>query len=176
MKKKLQVLGVALLSLLLVACSLFEKEIQETPAAPEKSTNQVVSSSQSSSIAAPVELQPSTIVYLSDEEIDAIQTLGDHKNAFNSLRDAYLRDFDELMTQLSESTKEALEPLRTQVEPSLSQRQESLNSRFATIGDDSTPLPAEGKEMAAMNLKQTRDILKQHIQTVRDQATAALNQ
>lgn len=177
MKKKLQVLGVALISLLLVACSLFEKETQETPETTTSSTSQVASSSQtSSSSLAPVELQPSTVVYLSDEEIDAIQTLGDYKNAFKSLSDASVRDFDELMAQLPEATKAALSPLRTQMETTLTQLQESMSSQFANMGDDSTPIPAEGKEMLVTNLKQTRETIKQHLQTVRDQATMALNQ
>lgn len=177
MKKKLQVLGVAFLSLLLVACSLFEKETQESPGTTTSSTSQVASSSQSSSSSAtPIELQPSTVVYLSDEEIDAIQTLGDYKNAFKSLSDTSVRDFDELMAQLPEATKAALSPLRTQMETTLAQLQESMGSQFANMGDDSTPIPAEGKEMLVTGLKQAREMIKQHLQTVRDQATMALNQ
>lgn len=174
MKKNLGLLGMALLSLVLVACSFFERE-KTASSSTSSSLMMQASTSTQSSLSASMGFKESTVVYLSDEDIDSIQTFGDYKQAFNLLRESYLRDFDNLMAQLPDKTQSALESYRTHAVENLAQQQEGLTIQFANIGDDSTPIPEEGKEILVTILKQVREGLKQHIQGTRDKAQTLLN-
>lgn len=167
MKKKLIFSCFALLSLASLAACSSAKEAKEatTPA----------SSTVASSSTATKDLKESAVTYLSDQEIEAVQTLGDYKNAFKALGDAYVKDFDDLIAQVPAEAQTALEPYRKQVADSLEQQQELLNQQFAAAGDDSTPIPAESKDMMIQSLKQARDMLQETMKTARDQAKTMLN-
>ncbi|MBF0777964.1 hypothetical protein [Streptococcus cuniculi] len=176
MKKKLFPILVGLLTVTaLTACSTNKAtESDSSSSSMTAESSKVEESTSTSSSSEAKTLKESTIVYLSDQEIDAIQTLGDVKTAFKSLSDAYVADFDELIAQLPESGKNALVPFREQLTQMMDKQQETIATQFASLGDDSTQIPAEGRESMTTALKTARDQLKQAMATAREQAQSML--
>lgn len=172
MKKKLMpfLAGLALLASL-SACSTSSKS--STASSSETKTSESTTSSSSS---ASKTLKDSTVTYLTDADIEAMETLGDYKASFKALIDAYVKDFEDLIAQLPEESQEALHPYRDQLVESLNSQYETLVSQFATYGDDATPLPAETKPTLTASLRNMRDQLQSVMQTAREQARVALEQ
>lgn len=177
--KKTVLLGVTLLSVVaLAACSTSSKTTTSS-SSKETSTTTVESSSETKSSSSSTEtssttLKESTVTYLSDAEIEAISTIADYKNAFQSLTDSYVKDFGEVIDQMPEEAKSTLEPYRQQLLDSFEKQKETLDTQFAALGDDSTELPAESHDTLVSSLKQARDMLKDTMKTVREQAASLL--
>lgn len=172
-KKLFPILAGLLTVTTLTACS--PNKNNESNSASSSTTvdsSKVEESTSSSSVAKT--LKESTIVYLSDQEIEAIQTLGDVKAGFQSLSDAYVADFDELISQLPEGAKKVLTPFREQLTKLMDQQQESIATEFASLGDDSTLIPEEGRDSIISALKTTRDQLKEAMTGARKQALSML--
>lgn len=169
--KKLTLAGISLLSILaLTACSGASKAEKKETTKEEITTTQQVVEKTTEAASDKKELTPSTVVYLSDEEIDAIQTIGDYKTAFKSLQDSYVKDFEGLIAQLPTAAKTILEPVRDELLVTFEQQLKDLDAQTASFGDDSTPIPAEGKSMMTTALKQARDSLKQSVEAAYEQA------
>lgn len=156
----------------LAACS--SNSNKETKASSTADSSKIVESSTEESSSKDMALKESTIVYLSDAEIDAITTIGDFKHAFTSLMESYVADFDELIAQLPDDAKTQLEPYRGQLVEMLEQQKAALDTQMQAAGDDSTEIPVEVKESLASTLKTVRDQLKQAMETARSQAEAFL--
>lgn len=163
----------------LAACSTSQTKESDSSSSTTVESSKVeestsTSSSTSSSSSKTKTLKESTVVYLSDQEIEAVQTLGDAKAAFQSLSDAYVADFDELVAQLSERDQKSLAPFRDQLQQMMDQQRDIIENQFANFGDDTTQIPVEGRESMISALKMTRDQLKQAMTTVREQAQSML--
>lgn len=173
MKRKLFPILVGLL--IVTACSANKaKESDSSSSSMTAESSKVEESTSSTSSSMEKTLKESTVAYLSDQEIDSIQTLGDVKTVFKSLTDAYVADFDELIAQLPEADKSVLAPFREQMPQMLDRRQETIANKFAALGDDSSQISAEDRESITTALKTTRDQLKQAVATAREQAQSML--
>lgn len=169
--KKFALASVSLLSIIaLTACSGASKTEKAETGKKEATTTKQVEEKTTEAVSAKKELTPSTVVYLSDEEIDGIQTIGDYKNAFKSLQESYIKDFEELIAQLPAAAKSVLEPVRDELLKMFEEQTTSLNEQFATLGDDSTPIPDEAKSTMTTALKQARDMLKTSVEEAYNQA------
>ncbi|MGZ7144742.1 hypothetical protein ACXWOO_10280, partial [Streptococcus pyogenes] len=85
--------------------------------------------------------------YLTDEAIEAIQTVSDYKNSFKSLMDTYVKDFDDLIAQLPENAQKILEPQRDQLVSTFDTQYKALEKQFVTSGiSDDTVIPQESRE------------------------------
>ena len=153
----------------LTACS--SQKSAETTKSSTEQTSEQSSTKDSSTVTT---LKESTVTYLTDEEIDAVQTIGDYKAAYTSLMDSYVADFDELIAQLPPTAQEALKPYREQVVTMLDEQKAAHDAQFAAVGDDSTAIPAEARTTVLDSLKSARDMLKQTMETVRSQAESLL--
>ncbi len=175
MKKKLFPILVGLLTVTaLTACSTNKSKEGDSSSSSTVASSKVEESTSASSSSVAKTLKESTVAYPSDQEIEAIQTLGDVKGTFKSLSDTYVADFDELVNQLPEEGKKALAPFREQLAQMLEKQQEALATQFETLGDDNTQIPEEGRESMISILKTSRDQLKQAMTTAREQAQAML--
>ncbi len=149
MKKSLSIILSLLAALVLVACS-----------SSTSNTSSSSSTSQSTTTA---------VTYLTDAEIDAVQTLGDFKAAFRSLIDSYVADFDALIADAPSNIQTDLQPYREQVVQMMTQQEELIASQFASIGDDSTVIPDVSRETVISSLKSARDQLVAAMETAREQ-------
>lgn len=175
MKKKLLAVFATLLAVGTLAACSSQKSTDTTKSSTEQTSEKSStkeSSTEGSSTAAT--LKESTVTYLTDEQIDAVQTIGDYKAAYTSLTASYVADFDELIAQLSPTAQEALKPYREQVVTMLDQQKATLDEQFASVGDDSTAIPEEARATVLDGLKSARDMLKQTMETVRSQAGSLL--
>lgn len=168
MKKKMSLTLVALLSVTaLAACSTSK---QDTKASSSTSSSSKVEESTTTSSSSSVELKESTVTYITDEEIEGIQTIGDVKKAFDSLTESYIADFDEIISQVPEKDQKTLEGYRDQVSSSFDQAKETLEKQLAAVGTDETAIPATSKQQLVDGLKKTRDQLQEAMKTARGQA------
>ncbi|MGT2715696.1 hypothetical protein [Streptococcus respiraculi] len=176
MKKKLFPILVALLMVTaLTACSTNKAKESDSSSSSMTATSSKVEESTSTSSSSEVKtLKESTIVYLSDQEIEAVQTLGEVKTAFKSLTDAYVADFDELIAQLPEEGKNTLAPFREQLTQMLDKQQETIATQFASRGDDSALISEADREKVISGLKAARDQLKQAVTKAREQVQPML--
>ena len=174
MKKKYLLACVSLLSLVtLAACS----SGQNSTTTEQSTTTEVTtesSTTETTTATSAAGLKESTVTFLTDAEIEAIQTIGDYKNAYSSLMNSYVTAFDELIAQLPSSTQDLLKPYRDQVSTMLDEQKASLEAQLATIGDDSTAIPAEARETVLSSLKSARDSLQTAMETARKQAESLL--
>lgn len=123
----------------------------------------------------PFVLKDTEVTYMTDEEIDAVQTFGDYKNAMKSLSDSYVADFNELVEQLPEDYQEAIKEETGDLEQLMADQQAALEVSMAGI-PDTEALPVESKESMLSTLKTMRDQLKSTMQDLRDSAVEELNQ
>lgn len=166
MKKKLVLSLVALLAVGgLTACSSKTDDTSASSSSTVKETTTEASSSSSSSSSA----AESTVTYLTDEEIDKVQTFGDFKEAFKSLIDSYVADFDALIADAPDAAKTTLQPFRDKVVQTMDEQQQVLASQFAALGDDSTVIPDSARDTVITSLKTARDQLKSAMETARQQ-------
>ncbi|HEL1821176.1 TPA: hypothetical protein U1673_000063, partial [Streptococcus suis] len=116
MKKKWLLIFSALLTVTsLVACSNSKEETTSKSSSTEQTSTTKSSTKESTSESSTVTLKESTVTYLADAEIDAIQTIGEYKTSLNSLMDSYVADFDGLIVQLPEEAQTTLKPYREQI-------------------------------------------------------------
>ncbi|MBY5004938.1 hypothetical protein K6V33_01520 [Streptococcus suis] len=123
----------------------------------------------------PFVLKDTEVTYMTDEEIAAIQTFGDYKNAMKSLSDSYVADFNELVEQLPEDYQEAIKEEAGDLEQLMADQQAALEESMADI-PDTEAIPVESKESMLSTLKTMRDQLKSTMQDIRDSAVEELNQ
>ncbi|WP_074414227.1 hypothetical protein [Streptococcus suis] len=177
MKKKWLLIFSALLTVTsLVACSNSKEETTSKSSSTEQTSTTKSSTKESTSESSTVTLKESTVTYLADAEIDAIQTIGEYKTSLNLLMDSYVADFDGLIVQLPEEAQTTLKPYREQIVTMLEQQKSALDSQFATLGDDSTVIPEEARATVLDSLKTVRDQLKQTMTVVHEQAQTLLNE
>lgn len=159
MSKKYLLTLTLLSTVALVACS---KPSQDTTEKPADKTVQTEKTKQDDSKWE--YLKESTAKYLSDEEIEAIQTVGDFKNAFKSLSDAYVSDFENLIQQVPEEAQKTLEPFGEQVKTIVTDQQSMLEQQFADISDDQA-IASENRDSVISMLKAARDQYKTAMET-----------
>ncbi|HFI0257012.1 TPA: hypothetical protein ACGOVD_001703 [Streptococcus suis] len=177
MKKKWLIIFSALLAVtVLAACSSNKEETTAKSSSTEQTSTSESSTEESTTESSTTTLKESTVAYLTDAEIDSIQTIGEYKTAMSSLMDSYVADFDELIAQLPEAAQTSLKPYREQVVEMLEQQKSTMDSQFAAIGDDSTVIPEEVRVTVLDTLKTARDQLKQTMATVREQAQTLLSE
>lgn len=140
-----------LLTLALVACSKPSQETQTSQSAKEVQTEKTEKRQSKWQV-----LEESTITYPSDADIEAVQTIGDVKQLFKTLSEAYASDFSGLIQQVPAEAQEILKPFEEQVNTMLSEQQDMLEQQFASLSDDE-PVDAEGREQLLVMLKSIRD-------------------
>lgn len=140
-----------LLTLALVACSKPSQETQTSQSAKEVQTEKTEKRQSKWQV-----LEESTITYPSDADIEAVQTIGDVKQLFKTLSEAYAADFSGLIQQVPAEAQEILKPFEEQVNTMLSEQQDMLEQQFANLSDDE-PVAAEGREQLFVMLKSIRD-------------------
>ncbi|TCD45835.1 hypothetical protein D3X11_06395 [Streptococcus sp. X16XC17] len=176
MKNKGITSAVALLAILaLTACSNWGGK-KEDGASSSSSKIEKTSSTEETTASTAMTLKESTITYLSDAEIEAVQTLEDYKQAFRSLMDSYVADFDELVTQVPPVAQKNLTPYREQLVQMMDEQYKALEEQFATIGDDDASIPDSVRETLVSTLKAARDQLTQAMTTIREQAENLMEQ
>ncbi|HFI0355496.1 TPA: hypothetical protein ACGOV7_000746 [Streptococcus suis] len=177
MKKKwLMIFSALLVVTTLAACSNSKEETTSKSSSTEQTSTTESSTKESTTESSTVTLKESTVTYLTDAEIDAIQTIGEYKASMSSLMDSYVADFDELIAQLPAAAQTSLKPYREQIVTMLEQQKSTMDSQFAALGDDSTVIPEEVRVSVLDSLKTARDQLKQTMTTVREQAQTLLNE
>ena len=123
------------------------------------------------------EIKASGVTYLTDAEIEGIQTAGDYKRLFKSLMDTYVKDFDSLIAQLPKVAQNTIAPQRDQMVTTIEQQYKALEDQFAAAGaTDDTPIPAESRDTLISTLKSSRDMLKSTMESIYKQAQDLLNQ
>lgn len=174
--KKTILSGLTLLSIVtLAACSSGDKKATTTETTAEKTTQTTVETTVATSETK--EIKASTASYLTDEAIEAIQTVSDYKNSFKSLMDTYVKDFDDLIAQLPENAQKILEPQRDQLVSTFDRQYKALEKQFVTSGiSDDTVIPQESREELLSGLKSARDMLKSTMESTYKQAQDILNQ
>lgn len=172
--KKVMLSGLTLLSVLtLAACSTGNKETK-TSESKEKTTQTTVEVTETTEVQ---EIKASGVTYLTDAEIEGIQTAGDYKRLFKSLMDTYVKDFDSLIAQLPKVAQNTIAPQRDQMVTTIEQQYKALEDQFAAVGaTDDTPIPAESRDTLISTLKSSRDMLKSTMESVYKQAQDLLNQ
>ncbi len=172
--KKVMLSGLTLLSVLtLAACSTGNKETK-TSESKEKTTQTTVEVTETTEVQ---EIKASGVTYLTDAEIEGIQTAGDYKRLFKSLMDTYVKDFDSLITQLPKVAQNTIAPQRDQMVTTIEQQYKALEDQFAAVGaTDDTPIPAESRDTLISTLKSSRDMLKSTMESIYKQAQDLLNQ
>lgn len=123
----------------------------------------------------PFALKDTEVTYLTDEEIDAVQTFGDYKAAMKSLSDSYVADFNELVEQLPEDYQKAIEEEAWDLEQFMADQQAAFEESVVDI-PDTEAIPEEARESMVSTLKTMRDQLKSTMQDIRDSAVEELNQ
>ena len=171
---KVMLSGLTLLSVLtLAACSTGNKETK-TSESTEKTTQTTVAVTETTEVQ---EIKASGVTYLTDAEIEGIQTAGDYKRLFKSLMDTYVKDFDSLITQLPKVAQNTIAPQRDQMVTTIEQQYKALEDQFAAAGaTDDTPIPAESRDTLISTLKSSRDMLKSTMESIYKQAQDLLNQ
>ena len=172
--KKVMLSGLTLLSVLtLAACSTGNKETK-TSESKEKTTQATVEVTETTEVQ---EIKASGVTYLTDAEIEGIQTAGDYKRLFKSLMDTYVKDFDSLIAQLPKVAQNTIAPQRDQMVTTIEQQYKALEDQFAAVGaTDDTPIPAESRDTLISTLKSSRDMLKSTMESIYKQAQDLLNQ
>ena len=172
--KKVMLSGLTLLSVLtLAACSTGNKETK-TSESKEKTTQTTVEVTETTEVQ---EIKASGVTYLTDAEIEGIQTAGDYKRLFKSLMDTYVKDFDSLITQLPKVAQNTIAPQRDQMVTTIEQQYKALEDQFAAVGaTDDTLIPAESRDTLISTLKSSRDMLKSTMESIYKQAQDLLNQ
>lgn len=172
--KKVMLSGLTLLSVLtLAACSTGNKETK-TSESKEKTTQTTVEITETTEVQ---EIKASGVTYLTDAEIEGIQTAGDYKRLFKSLMDTYVKDFDSLIAQLPKVAQNTIAPQRDQMVTTIEQQYKALEDQFAAVGaTDDTPIPAESRDTLISTLKSSRDMLKSTMESIYKQAQDLLNQ
>ncbi|MFN8648898.1 hypothetical protein [Streptococcus sp.] len=172
--KKVMLSGLTLLSVLtLAACSTGNKETK-TSESKEKTTQTTVEVTETTEVQ---EIKASGVTYLTDAEIEGIQTAGDYKRLFKSLMDTYVKDFDSLIAQLPKVAQNTIAPQRDQMVTTIEQQYKALEDQFAAVGaTDDTPIPAESRDTLISTLKSSRDMLKSTMESIYKQAQDLLNQ
>lgn len=172
--KKVMLSGLTLLSVLtLAACSTGNKETK-TSESKEKTTQTTVKVTETTEVQ---EIKASGVTYLTDAEIEGIQTAGDYKRLFKSLMDTYVKDFDSLIAQLPKVAQNTIAPQRDQMVTTIEQQYKALEDQFAAAGaTDDTPIPAESRDTLISTLKSSRDMLKSTMESIYKQAQDLLNQ
>lgn len=172
--KKVILSGLTLLSVLtLAACSTGNKETK-TSESKEKTTQTTVEVTETTEVQ---EIKASGVTYLTDAEIEGIQTAGDYKRLFKSLMDTYVKDFDSLIAQLPKVAQNTIAPQRDQMVTTIEQQYKALEDQFAAVGaTDDTPIPAESRDTLISTLKSSRDMLKSTMESIYKQAQDLLNQ
>lgn len=181
MKKKLFTGFVTLLAVsTLVACSSNKADSKPSASSAASSAKASSSSSEaassSSSQAATKELKPSTVTYLSDEEIAAMKTLGDYKKAFSSLGEAYIKDFEELKAQLPEEAQEVLASVRSELDTAFAEQEKLIAEQITAAGGEATEIPAESHEAMVSSITMIRDHFKRTVEQMREQAATMLEE
>lgn len=129
--KKVMLSGLTLLSVLtLAACSTGNKETK-TSESKEKTTQTTVEVTETTEVQ---EIKASGVTYLTDAEIEGIQTAGDYKRLFKSLMDTYVKDFDSLIAQLPKVAQNTIAPQRDQMVTTIEQQYKALEDQFAAVG------------------------------------------
>lgn len=172
--KKVMLSGLTLLFVLtLAACSTGNKETK-TSESKEKTTQTTVEVTETTEVQ---EIKASGVTYLTDAEIEGIQTAGDYKRLFKSLMDTYVKDFDSLIAQLPKVAQNTIAPQRDQMVTTIEQQYKALEDQFAAVGaTDDTPIPAESRDTLISTLKSSRDMLKSTMESIYKQAQDLLNQ
>ena len=172
--KKVMLSGLTLLSVLtLAACSTGNKETK-TSESKEKTTQTTVAVTETPEVQ---EIKAAGVTYLTDAEIEGIQTAGDYKRLFKSLMDTYVKDFDSLIAQLPKVAQNTIAPQRDQMVTTIEQQYKALEDQFAAVGaTDDTPIPAESRDTLISTLKSSRDMLKSTMESIYKQAQDLLNQ
>lgn len=172
--KKVMLSGLTLLSVLtLAACSTGNKETK-TSESKEKTTQTTVEVTETTEVQ---EIKASGVTYLTDAEIEGIQTAGDYKRLFKSLMDTYVKDFDSLIAQLPKVAQNTIAPQRDQMVTTIEQQYKALEDQFAAVGaTDDTPIPAESRDTLISTLKSSRDMRKSTMESIYKQAQDLLNQ
>ena len=172
--KKVMLSGLTLLSVLtLAACSTGNKETK-TSESKEKTTQTTVEVTETTEVQ---EIKASGVTYLTDAEIEGIQTAGDYKRLFKSLMDTYVKDFDSLIAQLPKVAQNTIAPQRDQMVTTIEQQYKALEDQFAAVGaTDDTPIPADSRDTLISTLKSSRDMLKSTMESIYKQAQDLLNQ
>lgn len=169
-KKMVAMLSLVTISFALATCSS-AKTTPETKVESTKETSKVAKEEKATSKGD--KLEASTITYLSDEEINAVQTIGDFKNAFQSLNDSYLADFEGLIAKVPEEAKTALEPFKEQLDDILASTQDTLAQQFSDFAD-SDLIPEEARQPLIDSLFNARDEYQRAMHLAYDQMNTAL--
>lgn len=177
MKNKLFTALVALVAVFtLAACSNNTKKTETSSSSEATSKNSKSEASSSNSTEASSSVAPaSEVTYMTDEEIDAIATLGEYKAAFKSLTEAYVADFEALIAEVPSAAKEVLTPTRDQLVKTFDEQYKTVEEQLAQMGSDATAIPEVAKESLLSAVKTMRDQLKQAMETAREQAASFLN-
>lgn len=182
-KKLLTTMTTLLAVFALAACSNNADNKAKTNSSESSSKASVSKSSSSSSTeessssteASATAIAPSDVKYLTDEEIAAVQTVGDFKNAYKSLTASYVQDFEHLISQVPTEAQEILKPTRDSLVKMFDDQLVALEEQFTSQGiTDETPIPETAKESLVTTLKQSRDQLIQAMSQAREQAGSAL--
>lgn len=117
------------------------------------SSSSAASSSAASSSAAAATSEP----LITDEELNAAQTLGDYKALYAKLVDNYLARIDAMAEKLPASSRESFATTQQSLKESMETAKTTFNNQLSQAGDDSTVVPDEVRASFNQTLKSASD-------------------